>query len=79
MPFSEGSFDPETLTLMTNALQEALRELELGSATSTVDADKDFLKNTLALRIMTAVRMGERDPTRLKMLALNAIDGREPA
>lgn len=63
---------------MVNALQEALHELELGSATSTADADKDFLKNTLALRIMTAVRMGERDPTRLRMLALNAIDGREP-
>jgi hypothetical protein len=77
MPFSEGSYDPETLALMTNTLQEALRELELGGATKVGDARQDFLKTTMALRIMSAVRAGERDPTRLKLLALNAIEGRD--
>jgi hypothetical protein len=77
MPFSEGSYDPETLALMTHTLQEAMRELERGCATRADEAKQSFLKTTMALRIMTAVRMGERDPTRLRLLARNAIDGRD--
>ena len=71
MAFPVECYNPETLDLMTGALDAAWDEVELVLASSTVDPRG--LKTVMALRIMAAVRDGEHDPERLKELALDAI------
>lgn len=67
------SFDPETVALMGHvcdqAWNEAQRWLSLAPA-----GDLSGLRDTVALRVMTAVANGERDPVRLRIIALAALD-----
>jgi len=69
MPSS--SFDVETLDLMSRAFGEAWEEV--GFALVNKDADLTELRTMMAVRIMAAVRDGERDPERLTELALEAV------
>ena len=71
MPFPRDCFDPETLGLMTKAFDAAWEEV--GFALVNEDVTPTALRQIMALRIMAAVRDGERDPQRLKELALAAI------
>jgi hypothetical protein len=72
MPFPSDSFDAETLALMRKAFDEAWEEI--GFALARDDFDPSGVRTLMALRIMAAVRDGERDPERLKELALRAIE-----
>ena len=71
MPFPKDCYGPETLGLMTQAFDAAWEEAEYALASNTFDSTG--LRRLMALKIMAAVRDGERDPGRLKELALDAI------
>lgn len=72
MPHS--SFDPETLTIMGRALDAAWSELESRSVVRG-EPEKAGIKRALALRILAAVRVGQRDPERLRQVALHVVEG----
>jgi len=64
-------YDFETIMLMTRAAQEAWEEHTLVSPSAKLeDAHAAMVR-----RIMQAVETGERDPTRLRALALSGIRG----
>ena len=71
MAFPKEHYTPETLDLMTWALDTAWEEVEYALASDT--ANNTELRTLMAVRIMAAVRDGERVPERLKELALEAI------
>ena len=58
-----GVFDPEMLTMMLDVLDDL-------SGMVIVD---DAAKGRLARRLLVAVRGGERDPVRLRTLALRSL------
>ncbi len=68
------AFDPETLSIMGRALDEALTEVE-GRTTVRAEPEKSGIKRALALRIMAAVRVGQRDPERLRAVAVHVVEG----
>lgn len=76
MAYYKESYDPDTLVILTRAFEAAWRDVQakkLGcSETSLIAA-----RRMLALRIMYAAHNGERDPERLKALAVLAVDGRD--
>jgi hypothetical protein len=71
--FPSDCYGPHKLALMTLALDAAWEEVE------TVIRDKGSkstaLRTTMALKIMVAVKEGERDLGRLTQLALETING----
>jgi hypothetical protein len=71
MAFPRECYDPETLDLMTRALDAAWEEVEVMLATNTVDPTG--VRSVMSVRIMVAVREGEREPERLKEMALDAV------
>jgi hypothetical protein len=71
MTFPNDCYDPETLALMTNAFETAWKEA--GFTLAMRDVDPTAIRTLMAVRILEAVRGGERDPDRLKELALEAI------
>ena len=71
MAFPKDCYDPETLGLMTKAFDAAWEEVVF--ALVNEDVTPTALRTLMALRIMAAVRAGERDAERLKELALDAI------
>jgi hypothetical protein len=73
MPFSGASYDPESLDLLTQAFEAAWREVQAANPNQT-EADLAITRKMMALRIMAAANEGERDPERLKNLALRAVD-----
>lgn len=72
MEFPAAAFDPELLTLMSHAYDEACCD----DAVKHLGAPMKAAQTMRALRIMTAVAAGERSIDRLRLLALQAIDGR---
>ena len=74
-----AAFDPETLSIMGRALEEAWAEFEtrglVRPAPDKNEPDKTGIRRALALRIMAAVRVGQRDPDRLRDVALHVIEG----
>lgn len=68
MPFSDTSFDRETKAVAARALADACQEL-------SGDADPiDHATWTMAkVRILAGLVDGERDPEKLKVLALQAL------
>ncbi len=72
MPYS--AFDPETLSIMDRALADAWREVESRTVVGA-DPGKAGIRRALALRILAAVRVGQRDPERLRQVALHVVDG----
>ena len=71
MPFPGNSFDPELAKLITRAINEACQELSFADAYDGVHA-----RTVMALDLIAAVDAGERDPERLKFVALDAVDCR---
>jgi hypothetical protein len=58
-----GAFDPEAIAETSEALQAACEELgDIGQPAS--------IREIVALRILQAARLGERDPVRLREAAL---------
>jgi len=70
--FPANAFDTETLWVLTRALEDAW--IAVQSALGVTPLDPDQLKSRLANRIMAAAHKGERDPKRLKLIALQAIE-----
>ena len=58
-----SAFGPETTKAMRTAFQDALRELRVTDWT-------DPIAQIVALKIMEIARLGERDPVRIRELAL---------
>ncbi len=73
MQFPAAAYEPELLKLMSRAYDDACRDDALKGDDGPYDAEETMI----ALRIMTAVQAGERDVDRLRLLALQAIDGRK--
>ncbi len=65
-----AAYDPQTLKLMEQVFEEVCEDLK------TLDLTQAYAdaKNTVAIRIAAAVAEGERDPKRLRLWALNAVD-----
>lgn len=63
MNSDDGAFDPETITLMRTALEEAWASLPQAQQARTS-------QTLLAERILWAAKRGERDPVRLRASAL---------
>ena len=61
-----GAFDPEAVNAMGAAFEDALRELRL------TDRD-DPVCEIVAKKIIELGRLGERDPARIRELALSDI------
>jgi hypothetical protein len=73
MQFPASAYDPELLMLMSRAYDEARAD----EAVERCGAPADVAETMIALRIMTAASAGERSIDRLRLLALQAIDGRK--
>lgn len=69
-----AAFDPETVSIMGRALDAALAEFE-NRGLAPAEHEKTGIRRALALRIMAAVRVGQRDPERLRDVALHVIEG----
>lgn len=72
MPFPTDHFDADTLALMTKAFDAAWEEIGFALAMQDV-VEPMAIRTLMSVRIMTAVRDGERDPDELKELALEAV------
>jgi hypothetical protein len=70
--FPAASYDPETLGLLSRVFDEVWKDVQgmLGSR----PLDPSNLRSHLAKRIMAAAAGGERDPRRLKLIALGAVE-----
>lgn len=64
-PFKGASFSPDTIAAMTQAFQEAVDALPFPVGSARVQ--------TLAKNIVELASQGERDPERMKLLALLAL------
>ena len=71
MGFPKHDYDPKTLDLMRSAFDAAWEEIEYALAGSKLNPSK--LRTAMVARIMLAVKDGERDPERLKELAIETI------
>ena len=61
----EATFDPETVLVLSRALDEAWRSLQHGGVYFTSRRHVDETREKLAAYILQAAALGERDPTRL--------------
>jgi hypothetical protein len=68
-----SSFDPETVALMGRVCDDAWNEAQRWLSLAPV-GDATGFRAMLALRVMAAVANGERDPQRLRLVALSALD-----
>ncbi len=66
--FQGTSFNPETIAIMTRALEEAVETLPYPVSSGTVQS--------LAKNIVDLATQGERDPQRMKLLALLALQSK---
>jgi hypothetical protein len=69
MQLPPHSFEPELVALMGSVVDEAWEE-----AQCRLSADPSELRNLVAVRVMAAVAIGQKDPERLKAIALEALD-----
>ena len=70
--FPDTSYDPDTLALLMRALDDAWTDV--ASALGVKPLAADVLRTRLAKRIMVAADEGEREPKRLKLIALRVIE-----
>jgi hypothetical protein len=70
--FPAAAYDPETLGVLIRVFDEAWIDIQTMLVAPPLDANA--MRSALAKRIMEAANDGERDPWRLKMIALQAID-----
>ena len=72
-----ASYGPETFAVLSRAFEEAWVDVQAMVGSRPVDANG--LRSALAKRIMAAAAIGERDPRRLKLIAMGALDAKERA
>ncbi len=73
MQLPPSSFDPETVALMGRVCDDAWSEAQSWLSLAPV-GDATGFRAMLAPRVMAAVANGERDPQRLRLVALSALD-----
>jgi hypothetical protein len=73
MQLPPQSFDPDTVAMMGRVCDSAWNEAGRWLSFAPM-GDASGLRETMALRIMAAVAHGERDPLRLRLIALEALD-----
>jgi hypothetical protein len=71
MPFSSTSVEPDLQPVIERAFEAAWRELRLPPGRVLSPHEKS-IRAQLARRIKAAAAKGERDPLRLKLMALRA-------
>jgi hypothetical protein len=63
-PLKQGAaFEPELIAAMSEALEAACKEVQDGGRPEVV-------REAIAIRIIAAARAGERDPVRVRAVAL---------
>jgi len=75
--YPQPPFNPEELTLLYRAYAAALRDIESAEAGTNDDPPGNETCLTVALRIVAAAANGERDPSRLRQLALRDLKLRQ--
>jgi hypothetical protein len=65
-----AAFDPETVTILSDALDEAWRRVEDDKTAYKVDGHAMEAREMLAKSIVDMAQRGERDPQRLVLGAL---------
>ena len=70
--FQGTTYDPDTLRVLLRAYDEAWIDIRGMLGANPLNAAA--LRSDLAKRITAAADKGERDPRRLKLIALRAID-----
>ena len=66
----DGTFDPEAVRVLTAALDDAWRSLQISGAYFKSLGHAEATRERLALRIIEMAMLGERDPARLSEDAL---------
>ena len=69
--FPSASYDPETLDALTRVFDEAWVDIQAMVGPRPLDAEA--VRSVLARRILAAAAEGERDPRRLKLIAMGVI------
>lgn len=64
---SRGAFGPEAIVEMSETLDAAFEKLQR-------TGEPDMVRELVAIRIIAAARLGERDPARLLQAALRRLD-----
>jgi hypothetical protein len=67
------AFDPETVNIIAAAYDAAWQEIEANAAKPMPLAQKTEASAALTKHIMAAVEAGQRDPNKLKLIALAAM------
>jgi len=70
MRFSDSNFDLATLTIVHRVLDAAWSDFKYARLATAADAIA--LRKVMAKRLMAEARLGELNPDRLKVLALDA-------
>ena len=73
MPFSEGSYDPETAALLARALEAAWQEIVANNPSLSAH-EFPMTRKIMALALVAAANAGVRDHERLKAVAVKAAD-----
>jgi len=60
-----AAFDPETIDVLSDALDQAWRQVEADKDTYKIDGHAQDARNVLARSIVDMAKQGERDPQRL--------------
>jgi hypothetical protein len=69
--FPATSYDPETLDMLIRVFDEAWAATQAKLVNRPFDANA--LRSALATAIIAAADKGERDPARLKLIAVQAV------
>ena len=69
--FPAASYDPDTLDALTRAFNEA--SVDIQAMVGPRPLDVEAVRSVLARRILAAAADGERDPRRLKLVAMGII------
>lgn len=69
---SAASYDPETLDILHRAFDQAWADIQTLFGVRLLDSES--LRLDIARRILAAASDGERDPERLKSIAVRALD-----
>ena len=75
MQLPSQAFDPDDVAMMGRICDEALSEAQRRLSLPLI-VDQSDLRSLVAARIMAAVVVGQRDPERLKAIALDALDAK---
>ena len=60
-----AAFEPETINMLSQALDDAWRQVDADKTTYQIDGDVQGARSALAKAIVDMAKKGERDPKRL--------------